>query len=147
MTTTNALTHAIRHTRSHRHTAWWPAALITALLSAGGGLAFAACGPCSPCKGTCKAGQHCKAGCKAGCKPCGAKNPCAWKNPCSMKKSCAPKGCNPCAAVGKCGAKPNTPNKTFGKQRCCHVNRGEQRPKEVTDDRRYPDSRTENAER
>lgn len=135
MTTTHVPTHAIRHTSLNRRTAWWSAALMTAMLSSGGGLAFAACGPCSPCKGKCKAGQHCKAGCKAGCKPCEAKNPCAgknpcamkhpcgtkkgmndpcagknpcaMKNPCSMKKNCAPKGCNPCAAAGKCGAKPN----------------------------------------
>ncbi|QBM18538.1 hypothetical protein MARI_26790 [Marinobacter sp. JH2] len=129
MIKTHALAQAIHNTGQHRRAAWWSAAVMTALLGTGGGLAIAACGPCSPCKGKCKAGQYCKAGCKAGCKPWGAKNPCAsknpcavknpcamkdamndpcaGKNPCAMKKNCAPKGCNPCAAAGKCGAKAN----------------------------------------
>ncbi|MFV8572164.1 cytochrome c peroxidase [Marinobacter sp. SBS5] len=131
MTTTHALTHAIRSFGQHRHATWWSAALMTAMLGAGGGLAIAGCGPCSPCKGKCKAGQYCKAGCnpcaaknpcasknpcamKHPCAmkdamkdPCAGKNPCATKNPCSVNKTCAPKGCNPCAATGKCGAKAN----------------------------------------
>lgn len=106
MSTIHPLRKAIRTSYEHRRTTWWSAALVTAMLGAGG-MASAACGPCSPCKNQCKAGQQCKAGCKAGCNPCAAKNPCATKNPCASKNPCATKGSNPCAATGKCGAKPN----------------------------------------
>ena len=88
MSTIHPLSKAIHLSFEHRRTAWWSAVLVTAMLGSGG-LAVAACNPCSPCKTKCKAGQHCKAGCKAGCNPC------------------AVKGCNPGAANGKCGAKPN----------------------------------------
>ncbi|WP_228152583.1 MULTISPECIES: cytochrome-c peroxidase [Marinobacter] len=125
MSTIHPLSNAIHLTSDHRRSAWWPAVLVTAMLGSGG-LAMAACNPCSPCKTRCKAGQHCKAGGKAGGNPCAASNPCATKNPCAAKKPCAAnpcaaknpcatkscnpcavKGCNPGAANGKCGAKPN----------------------------------------
>lgn len=110
MPTIHPLRIAIRSSCKHRHTTWWSAALMTAMLGTGG-LAVAACSPCSPCKNKCKAGQHCK----ATCNPCAAKNPCAIKNPCAVKnpcatkrcKPCAMKSCNPCAATSKCGAKAN----------------------------------------
>lgn len=124
MTTIHPLRQAIRVSQQHRHSNWWSALLVTALL-AGGGAAVAACNPCSPCRGKCGASQQCKAGCYpcAGKHPCASKNPCAAKKPCATKgcnpcavnscnpcavcNPCASKGCNPCAAAGQCAAKPN----------------------------------------
>lgn len=114
---------AIRSVHDQHRTTWWSAALVTLALS--GGYALAACAPCSPCRGQCRAGQQCKAGCspcspKEGCcaanpcaSPCssepGAANPCAGKNPCAIK-SCTPccsASCNPCSSAAGQGTAPN----------------------------------------
>ncbi|WP_375177183.1 hypothetical protein [Marinobacter mobilis] len=120
MFTTQPLGRAIRSAHDHQRTTWWSAALV-ALVLGSGGVALAACSPCNPCRGRCRASQQCRAGgnpcaAKAGCcaanpcaaNPCASRNPCASKNPCATRcNPCANSGCNPCSAAGRCSAAPN----------------------------------------